>query len=276
VANEAESKRWNNDRWAAAWPQREKLTDAVSPQLLQAVEARAGQRVCDVGCGGGGLTIALARAVGTAGEAVGIDLSAPLLELARSRATEGGVANARFILMDVQTGALEEVPFDLAVSQFGVMFFDEPLVAFSAIRGVLVPGGRLVFTCWQGVEQNPWHVRTALRSLLPSPPVPPPGRSPVGPFVLGDDEYTREVLESAGFTAVESTAHEITVRAPANAVFDRSSFELFGVPPGREDEALSRIDRCLEQFAVGPDEYEYPLAFRIVQAVNPEGDRLVC
>jgi SAM-dependent methyltransferase len=268
VANEAESKRWNDDRWTAAWPQREKLTDAVSPQLLKAVDARAGQRVCDIGCGGGGLTLALARIVGPGGEAVGIDLSAPLLELARRRASEAGVANARFVQMDVQTGSVEEDPFDLAVSQFGVMFFDEPLVAFSAIRGALVSGGRLVFACWQGVEHNPWHVRTVLRALVPPPPIPPPGKSPVGPFALGDDEYAREVLENAGFTAVASTAHEITVRAPASAVFDRSSFELFGVPPDREDEALARIDRCLEQFAVGPDEYEYPLAFRIFRAVN--------
>ncbi len=269
MANEAESKRWNDDRWTAAWPRREKLTDAVSPQLLQAVDAGAGQRVCDIGCGGGGLTLALARIVGPGGEAVGIDLSAPLLELARSRASEAGVANARFVQRDVQTGALEEDPFDLAVSQFGVMFFDEPLVAFSAIRGALVPGGRLVFACWQGVEHNSWHVRTLLRSLLPPPPVPPPGKSPVGPFALGDDEYTREVLESAGFRCVESTAHEVTVRAPASAAFDRSSFELFGVPPEREDEALARIDRRLEQFAVGPDEYDYPLAFWIFRAVNP-------
>ena len=163
----------------------------------------------------------------------------------------------------------EEDPFDLAVSQLGVMFFDEPKVAFSAIRGALVPGGRLVFACWQGVEHNPWHVRTLLRHLLPPAPVPGPGKSPVGPFALGDDEYTGELLESAGFGAVERTAHEVTVRAPASAVFDRTSFELFGVPPEREDEALGLIERQLQQFAIGPDEYEYPLAFRIFRAVNP-------
>ena len=269
MANEAETKRWNDDRWTAAWPQRERLTDAVSPELLRAVDARAGQRACDIGCGGGGLTLTLARTVAAAGEAVGIDLSAPLLDLARRRAAEAGVANARFVLKDVQTDTLAEDPFDLAVSQFGVMFFDEPKAAFSAIRRALVPGGRLVFACWQGVEHNPWHVRTVLRHLLPPAPVPLPGKSPVGPFALGDDEYAGEVLESAGFGAIESTAHEITVRAPASAVFDRTSFELFGVPPGREDEALALIDRQLRQFAVGPDEYEYPLAFRIFQAVNP-------
>ena len=95
-----------------------------------------------------------------------------------------------------------------------------------------------MFACWQDVEHNPWHVRTALRAMLPPPPVPAPGKSPVGPFAFGDDEYVRELLEGAGFAAVESTPHETTVRAPASAVFDRALLQFMGVPPEREDEAL--------------------------------------
>ena len=129
-------------------------------------------------------------------------MSAPLLQLARERAAEAGVADVGFVQRDVQTAPPDGEPFDLAVSQFGVMFFDEPLAAFGAIRASLVPGGRLVFACWQDVEHNPWHVGTALRSLLPPRPAPPPGKSPVGPFVLGDDEYVRDLLGGAGFTAV--------------------------------------------------------------------------
>jgi SAM-dependent methyltransferase len=269
VANEAESRRWNDDGWAAAWPRREKLTDAVSPYVLQAAAARPGLRVCDIGCGGGPLTLALADAVGPHGAAVGIDISAPLLELARSRAQRAEIANVRFVEMDVQTGSWTEDRFDLAVSQFGVMFFDEPLVAFRSIRGYLKPGGRLVFACWQGVEHNPWHVRTALRSLLPPPPVPAPGKSPVGPFAFGDDEYVRELLEGAGFAPVESTPHETTVRAAASAVFDRTLLQFMGVPVEREEEALGLIGLQLDRFAVGPDEYDYPLAFRVYRAVTP-------
>ena len=269
MANEAESKRWNDDGWAAAWPRRERLTEAVSPYVLQAAGARPGQRVCDIGCGGGPLTLALADAVGPEGAAVGIDISAPLLDLARSRARQAQVANARFVQMDAQTGSWDGDPFDLAVSQFGVMFFDEPLAAFRCIRGFLTGGGRLVFACWQGVEHNPWHVRTALRHMLPSPPVPSPGKSPVGPFAFGDGEYVSGLLDAAGFAAVESTAHETVVRAPASAVFDRALLQFMGVPPEREDEALGLIERQLGEFAVGPDEYDYPLAFRVFRAVNP-------
>jgi len=149
MANERESKRWNDDQWVAAWPKRERLTEALTPHLLAAVgdDARSSRRVCDVGCGGGALTIALGGAVGSTGQVVGIDLSASLVELARDRATRAGAANVSFAVGDVQTEGLGSEPFDLAVSQLGVMFFDEPLVAFGAIRAGLHQGGRLVFAC---------------------------------------------------------------------------------------------------------------------------------
>jgi SAM-dependent methyltransferase len=273
VANETELARWNDERWTAAWPQRERLTEAVSPYLLKAADARPGLRVCDLGCGGGGLTIMLAGLVVPGGQVVGVDVSAPLLDLARERTRAAGIENAHFVRVDVQTssGEISEEPFDLAVSQFGVMFFDEPLAAFGAIRRLLRPGGRLVFACWQDVERNPWHVGTALRPLLPPPPVPPPGKSPVGPFALGDDEYVREILAGAGFVAVEGTPHETTVRAPASAVVDRSLLPFMGIAPAREEEALAIVAHHLEQFAVGPDEYAYPLAFRVYEAVSRPG-----
>jgi SAM-dependent methyltransferase len=268
VANEVESRRWNDPGWTTAWQYREKLTDAVSPYLLQAIDARPGQRVCDIGCGGGTLTLALAAAVAPEGEVVGCDISAPLVDVARGRAERSGQDNVRFVQMDVQTDSLVDEPFDQVVSQMGVMFFDEPAVAFAAIRGLLTQGGRLVFACWQGVEHNPWHVRTALRPLLPAPPTPPPGKSPVGPFVLGDDEYVRDLLDAAGFADVRGTAHEITLHAPASAVADPSQLAVLGLPADREEEAQAVMERHLGRFAVGPDEYEYPLAFMVYEAAN--------
>jgi SAM-dependent methyltransferase len=270
VANERESKRWNDDRWAAAWPKRERLTEGVTPYLLGAVaaDARSGSRVCDIGCGGGALAIALGRAVGSTGQVVGIDISAPLVDLARDRASRAGAANVSFVVGDVQTGGLGSEPFDLVVSQLGVMFFDEPLAAFGAIRAGLHPGGRFVFASWQGVERNPWHTGTALRPLVPPPRLPAPGKSPVGPFSLGDDEYVRDILGGAGFGDVESSAVEITVRAPASAVADRSLLGFMGVAAERLGEAETALDTHLARFAVEGDEYEYPLAFRIYEAVN--------
>jgi SAM-dependent methyltransferase len=152
------------------------------------------------------------------------------------------------------------------------MFFDEPTAAFRAIRSSLTPGGRLVFSCWQSVERNPWHVGTMLRPLLPSPSVPAPGKSPVGPFSLGDDEYVREILEAAGFTPIRGTPHETKVRAPASAVVDPTLLQFMGVPSEREQEARQMLDRHLERFAVGTNEYEYPLAFTVYEATNPDAE----
>jgi SAM-dependent methyltransferase len=268
VANEKETKRWNDDQWVAAWPNRERLTDPLTPHLLSVAAAVPGQRVCDIGCGGGAQTIALAREVAPTGHVVGLDISAPLLELARGRAADAGVTNIEFVVRDVQTGGLGAEPFDLVVSQLGVMFFDEPTAAFSAIRAGLRPGGRLVFASWQWVEQNPWHTERALRPYVPPPRLPAPGKSPVGPFSLGDDEYTRDILGGAGFSDVIANPVEVTVRAPASAVGDRSLFGFMGVPPERQEEAAAALDRHLEQFAVGDGIYEYPLAFRVYEAVN--------
>lgn len=268
MANEAETKRWNDDRWAASWPRRERLTESVSPYLLDAIGARPGQRVLDIGCGGGGLAISLAATVAPGGEVVGVDLSAPLLDLARSRAEEAGVAGLRFVQLDVQTGSLGAPPFDLAVSQFGVMFFDEPLAAFAAVRRTLAGDGRLVFACWQGVEHNPWHAGTTLRPFVSPPPLPPAGKSPVGPFALGDDEYVREILEGAGFTVGTVSSHETSVRAPASAVVDNALLPMMGVAPEREDEARAALDAHLDRFAAGGGTFDYPLAFRIYEARN--------
>jgi SAM-dependent methyltransferase len=202
---------------------------------------------------------------------VGLDISEPLIELAQRRAADAGVTNVRFVRMDVQTDTIDDAPFDQAVSQFGVMFFDEPTKAFGVIRGLLRPGGRLVFACWQGVERNPWHVATALRGMLPAPPTPAPGKSPVGPFAFGDDEYVGEVLEAAGFAEVRATPHSMTLRAPADAVVDVSLLSFMGVPPERVDEALGLVEDHLEQFGDGSGAFDYPLAFWIVEAVAPAG-----
>jgi SAM-dependent methyltransferase len=268
VANEKESTRWNHEQWVAAWPKRERLTEALTPHLLEAVGAQPGQRVADIGCGGGAQTIAVGGAVGPTGRVVGFDISTPLVELARERAAAAGLGNVDFVVADVQTDGLGPEPFDVVVSQLGVMFFDEPTAAFGAIRAGLRGGGRLVFACWQGVEQNPWHTGTVMRPFVPPPRLPAPGKSPVGPFSLGDDEYVRDTLGGAGFGSVESRPVELTVRAPASAVVDRSLFGFMGVDPGRIGEVDAAMDAHLARFAVGDDEYEYPLAFRVYEATN--------
>ena len=243
--------------------ERERLTDTVTPYLVKAVDARSGQRLFDVGCGGGSLAITLADAVAP-GEVVGFDISSALLELARRRAAEAGRSNVRFVDMDVQTGTLELGPFDLAVSQFGVMFFDEPTAALAAIKTRLAPDGRFVFACWQSVERNPWHVGTALRPLLPPPATPPPGRA----RSARSPSATRSTCASCWKLPGSGPSTSKRMRPPC-AARPRPSptipFGLMGLPPDRE-EATARLEAHLAQFAIGPGEFEYPLAFMIFEA----------
>jgi SAM-dependent methyltransferase len=269
VANDVETKRWNDDRWTSVWPERERLTGAVSPFLLSHVSPEPGQRLLDIGTGGGELAIALAELVQPDGLVVGVDLSLALLGLARRRAAEAGANNVSLVRADAQTDSVGGAPFDGAVSQFGVMFFDEPIVAFSNIRVHLRPGGRFVFAAWQAVECNPWHLGTALRSVVPPPPPPATGKNVTGPFTLGDVGHTSRLLEGAGYSGVSCTSFDTAVRAPASAIVDLSLLDFMGVSPERRQEATRLIELHLNRFRVSTtDEFDFPLAFNVFEATN--------
>jgi SAM-dependent methyltransferase len=211
----------------------------------------------------------VARAVGDDGLVVGVDVSVALLDLARRRAAEAGVSNLTFSERDMQSDSVDGSPFDLAFSQFGVMFFDEPDRAFANVRRQLRPGGRLVFASWQSVERNPWHIGTAFGHLVPPPPAPGPGKSATGPFIFGETVRATGLLRAAGFTDTVFSPHDITVDAPASAVVSRSQFEFMGISPERRPEAEEVVAHHLERFHIGPDEHRFPLAFNIFRAQNP-------
>ena len=112
---------------------------------------------------------------------MGADLSAPLGALAEQRAREDGADNVEFRRLDMQTDRIPGDPFTVAISQFGVMFFDDPVAAFGNIRAHLAPDGRIAFACWQRLEDNPWHFASAISEFLPSPPPPPRAPPPPPP-----------------------------------------------------------------------------------------------
>ena len=264
--NPTERRRWNDERWTSFWPRRERFTDTVTPSLLDTLALEPGERVLDVGSGGGRTTVLAARAVGPQGAAVGADISGPLVELARQRARDAALENVTFHVVDMQHDDVPGGPFDVALSQFGVMFFDEPVTAFANIARHLRPGGRLVFACWQAPERNPWVVAVAIGRFLPVLPPPAVGKAPTGPFALSDAERTTEILRAAGFTDVRHTPIDMTIDVPEVAIIDEDQLVSMGVAEADMPAARDAIEELMARFRVDEDVSRFPIAFQIFEA----------
>jgi SAM-dependent methyltransferase len=185
--------------WAAQADRFDRSVARYDAAFLAAARLRPGDRVLDVGCGTGATTRAAGRVTGSA---LGVDLSSAMLEVARQRAADEGLANVRFEQADAQVAPFPAEGFDVAVSRTGAMFFADPVAALANVGRALVPGGRLVLLVWRALEENEWmsEVLGALSAERPLP-VPPPGAP--GPFSLADPGRVREVLTAAGHRRVE-------------------------------------------------------------------------
>lgn len=202
MPNEEMAEFWN-DRGGRQWVRERDRYDtmlaACGRRLFDAVELQPGERVLDVGCGNGATTLEAAALVGEHGATLGIDLSGPMLEEARRRATEMGADRPRFLQLDAQTAELPG-PFDAEISRFGVMFFDDPARAFENLARSLRPRGRMCFVCWQEMMKNEW-LRVPLLAAVEHvgiPELPEPGAP--GPFSLSDPSRVRALLTAAGMT----------------------------------------------------------------------------
>ena len=263
-SNEAERARWNDDGWTRAWPKREVLTNSVTPLLMEALELQPGEQVLDIGCGGGNTTLAAADRVHPGGRVLGADISAALLNLARERAA--GRDDVAFQQADMQIDRAGDGEFDVAMSQFGIMFFDEPVLAFTNIGHHLRMGGRLGFVCWQTLDRNPWFVGPAVAPFVPAPPPPAPGKSPTGPFALGDPDRVRQILMDAGFSDVTIVPGHHEVDVPESSVVDDAQLMFMGVSPDVMADARRAVDALMQRFETDGDQRRFPLAYQIVTA----------
>jgi SAM-dependent methyltransferase len=276
AANADQIAYWNNTM-GPAWVA---LNDRLDAQLrglgLAAIETlapAAGEQVMDVGCGCGDTTLELARRVGSSGSVVGVDVSRPMLELARQRAAAAALAQASFLEADAQTASLPKA--GCAFSRFGVMFFADPTAAFANIRAALNPGGRLAFICWRALAENLWMSVAAAAAASAAPAQPPVPPEAPGPFAYADRGRIERILAGAGFADVAVRPHDAQLGwGDLDASVDMSmrmgpaSF-LARENPDLRDKIEAAVRNALTPYARAGEVLRLPAACWIVTARAP-------
>jgi ubiquinone/menaquinone biosynthesis C-methylase UbiE len=206
-ANEEAIRAWDGPLYERFVRFRETVTSGLGAHGEEALRLHPparGQRVLDVGCGFGDTTQRIAGIVGPDGEAVGVDAAPRFIEDAVREAAEAHLANARFLVADVQDSIGGEGGFDLAFSRFGTMFFANPVAALRNVRGALVPGGELVMVVWRRRIDNDWLYRaqTIVEGIVERPEEYDEPTCGPGPFSMADADTTSDILRSAGFEEI--------------------------------------------------------------------------
>ena len=199
--NQAQIDYWNGptgEKWARHQQEMDRNLAEAADAALKLAHAQPGERVLDIGCGAGVTSLMLAETVGSSGRVLGVDVSQPMLALARSRAQ---ARNIQFVEADASLYSFQP-EFDLIFSRFGVMFFVDPVAAFANIRKGAAKHGRLAFICWRPVKENEWvwlpyeAAKPVLPEQTPAHPHAP------GPFAFADPDRMKGILSDAGISSI--------------------------------------------------------------------------
>lgn len=207
---------WNGpagQKWVSYAAALDDLFAPLSSKLLETVAVQEGERILDIGCGSGAMTLEANRLAGERVSATGVDISAPLIQLAKDRAAAHG-SPATFELADATTYRAAQ-KYDLVISRLGVMFFNDPVAAFSQIRKQAKSGGGLTFICWQALSANEW-LSIPLQAAMPYFNETPQASAPnaPGPFSLAGKDQIAGLLSQSGWRDVSISALELPLTMP--------------------------------------------------------------
>ena len=203
--NDEQAKLWKGSGgqgWVEAQPVLDRMFKPFEDLLVAAVSAGSRGRVLDVGCGTGSTTLAFARVLGPEGHSVGIDISDPMIAAARARAGREGTS-AAFICASAEDHAFEPAAFDMVVSRFGVMFFDDFVRAFANLRRAATSGGGLRFIAWRSASENPFMTTAERAAATHLPELPARRPDAPGQFAFANGQRVRTILEDSGWTDID-------------------------------------------------------------------------
>jgi SAM-dependent methyltransferase len=218
--NQEQRKLWNGAA-GSAWVEAQQLLDQMfqpfEDRLVEAVVASGARNVLDVGCGTGAIPLAVARRLNGAGRSAGIDISQPMIALARERAVQTGL-DVEFIVGDAQAHEFAGPPFDMIISRFGVMFFADPVRAFSNLRAAASPGATLRCMVFRSPAENPFMTAAerAAAPLLPGLPARKPDAP--GQFAFADARKVQDIRASSGWSGIEILPFDLGCQFPAAAL----------------------------------------------------------
>ncbi|PKQ12688.1 MAG: hypothetical protein CVT70_07110 [Alphaproteobacteria bacterium HGW-Alphaproteobacteria-1] len=201
----------------------EKAHSPIKDGLLDRAALKVGERVLDLGCGSGALSLDAADQVGPDGSVIAFDIAEAFVSRVIERARDH--VHVEPVQGDAQHYNFSGANCDAVVSLFGTMFFDEPKSAFANIGKALSAGGRMVFVTWAGPQHNPWFSvpGRALAEALPEMPKPDP--SAPGPMAFANVEMVTNLLSEIGFQKV--SAEEVdTHLTPIGAAADITAMML--------------------------------------------------
>jgi ubiquinone/menaquinone biosynthesis C-methylase UbiE len=257
----------SGQRWLANAERFEETMRPIGEALITSAALRAGEKVIDVGCGAGAMSLEIARRVGSGGSVTGVDISPGLVGEATRRAAAAKLdGSARFVVADAARTSLPPGAADCLISRFGTMFFTDPYGAFVHLHGLLRAGGRLALAHWAPLKENPWmlEVRTILAAHFEMPIVPP--RTP-GPFAFEEPDYLRDILTKAQFAEIHTTPWQtqMFVGGPGSSPESAANFLM---------NALSMAQRALDAPEEVLNKVRKELRDRLQTYMTPEGVRM--